>query len=131
MGKILKITVVVVLVFLLVVVSEGCGKNSAPWESMTLSSISVLPFRVNLAVNNSSNLTIDATYSKVGTGNFTGSGISKTITTNLTYQSSNNTVVSVNRSGVVRGIAVGTANVTVSYTEGNVTARVVVPVTVR
>lgn len=131
MSRLVKTLVIVTLVASLAVVSAGCKAPPASWESMNVTSIMSSPYRVTVAVNaTTSNLTISAIYSGVGAGNLGGSGGLKTVTTNLTFLSSDDNIATVTPGGQVRGIAVGSADVTVSYTEGNVTKTVVVPVTV-
>lgn len=131
MSRILKIAVIVILVSLLVVVYGGCKNAPAPWESMALSSIVSDPIRVNIPVNATSNITISAMYSKISAGDITtGSGGFKVVTSGVTFKSSNETIVTVNRSGLARGISVGSANISVSYTEGNITKTTSIPVAI-
>ena len=128
MSKISKIAVIVIMASLLIMAAAGCKEEKKPWESMELNSISVSPVRISVLVNDtSSNITVDAIYSS----NYTAGGGSKTVTANLTYLSSNVSIATVTAGGQIRGIAAGSANITVSYTEGNVTKTRNVPVTVR
>ena len=130
MSRILKIAAIVALVSLLVVVSAGCKKVPALWESMALSSIVSDPIRVNIPVNATSNLTISAMYSKISAGDITtGSGGFKVVTNNLTFKSSNEAIAVVN-GGLVRGITAGSGNISVSYSEGNITKKTDVPFTI-
>lgn len=127
----LKIAVIVTLVSLLGVASAGCKKPPVPWESMALSAIVSDPIRVNIPVNATSNLTISAMYSKISAGEITsGSGGFKVVTSNVTFKSSNASIVTVNRSGLARGVAAGSTNISVSYTYGNITKTTDIPVTI-
>lgn len=126
-----KILAIVTLVSLLVMAPAGCKKPPAPWESMAVSSIASDPVRVNIPVNETSQLTINAIFSKISYGNITtGSGGLRVVTNNLTFQSSNETIATVNNSGLVRGIAAGTTTIKVTYTGGNETKTTDVAVTI-
>lgn len=130
MSRILKIAAIVTLISLLVVVSVGCKKAPALWESMALSSIVSDPIRVNIPVNATSNITISAMYSKISAGDITtGSGGFKVVTNNITFKSSNESIVTVNR-GLALGKTAGAASINVSYTEGNITKTTVIPVNI-
>ena len=117
---------------LLIIAVAGCkNKVAAPWESFELSSIAAQPYRVNIPVNGTSNLTINAVYSKISSGNITtGSGGIRVITSNVSFKSSNEAVATVNGSGLVRGITAGSANISISYTDGNITKTSEIPVTI-
>jgi uncharacterized protein YjdB len=115
MIKILKIIAIITLTFLLVGVSVGCAASS-------LKSIIASPNNISLAVNATQQLTITATYTN---------GSLKNVTVPSTYKSSNEKIATVTKTGLVKGIAKGSASITVSYSEGNVTKTVMVPVTVR
>lgn len=130
MSKILGILTTVVLVASLVVASAGCKASPDPWESMTLSFISVEHNKISVAVDASANLTINAIYSTAGLNNLPGNGGLRDVTANSTFLSKDDNIATVTSGGQVRGIVVGSTSVTVSYTEGNVTKTVVVPVTV-
>ena len=103
------------LVSLLVVVILGCATHS-------LKSIAPSLSKLSLVVNASQQLTISATYTK-------GSG--KNVTALSIYKSSNDKIATVAKGGLVKGVAAGSASITVSYTEGKVTQTVTVPVTVK
>jgi uncharacterized protein YjdB len=77
---------------------------------------------VSLARNATQQLTITASYTK---------GASKTVTATSTYKSSSATIATVSTGGLVKGIAAGSATITVSYTEGGVNKTVTVPVSVK
>ncbi len=131
MSKILKIAVIVTIGSLLIVAAAGCKKVVAPWESMALSSIAASPYRVNIPVDGTSNLTINAIFSKISSGNITtASGGLRVVTSNVTFKSSNEAIVTVNGSGLARGVAAGSANISASYTDGNITKTTDIPVTV-
>jgi len=85
-----------------------------------LKSLLVNPTTVAIYHNYGRQLIVTAVYSN---------GQEKVVTNNCTYISSDN-VVSVTPTGMVIGEDRGTANVTVSYTEGNVTEKVTIPVTI-
>ena len=128
----MKIAVIVTLGSLLIMALAGCGKKSAaPWETMELSSIAASPYRVNIPVNGTSNITINAIFSKVSSGNITtGSGGLRVVTSSVTFKSSNAAIVAVNGSGLARGISAGSANISVSYTDHNITKTTDIPVTI-
>lgn len=131
MSKNFKIAVIVIMASLLIMAAVGCKKVVAPWESFELSSIAAQPYRVNIPVNATSNLTINAVFSKISSGNITtGSGGIRVVTNNTTFKSSNEAVAAVNGSGLVRGISAGSANISVSYTDGHITKTTEIPVTV-
>ena len=115
MGKILRILAITGLASLLVVTSVGCAATA-------LSSIKASPSTISSADNATQQLTITASYTK---------GATKTVTTTSTYSSSNVKIATVTTGGLVKGIAVGSATITVSYKEGSVTKTVTVPVTVK
>ena len=130
MSKILKIAAIVTLVSLLVVVSAGCKNAPAPWETMALSAIISDPIRINIPVNATSNLTISAMYSKISAGEITtGSGGFKVVTNNLTFKSSNEAIAVV-KGGLVRGLTAGSGNISVFYSECNITKKTDVPFTI-
>ena len=96
------------------------------YRSIPLHSISVKPYNIPMpvynqgqdniaifAVNKTQQLTIYAEYVK---NTSTGSGITKVVTNNCTFQSSNEQVATVTSAGLVQGVARGTANINVSYT---------------
>ena len=131
MSKMLKIAVIVILACFLIMGSTGCKKVVAPWETFELSSIGAQPYRVNIPVNATSNLTINAVFSKISSGNITtASGGIRVVTNNITFKSSNQEVATVNGSGFVRGISAGSANISVSYTDGKITKTTSVPATI-
>lgn len=131
MSKILKIAVIVTLGSLLIMALAGCKKVVAPWETMELSSIAASPYRVSIPVNGTSNITINAIFSKISLGNITSaSGGLRVVTSNVTFKSSNEKIVTINVSGLARGIAAGSANISASYTDHNITKTTDIPVTI-
>ena len=115
MSKILKIIAITSLASLLVVVSVGCAASS-------LKSITASPDKVSLSANATQQLTITATYTKGGGNN---------VTTTSTFKSSDEKIATVTGGGLVKGIAAGSATITVSHAEGKVTKTVTIPVTVK
>jgi len=115
MSKILRILAITGLASLLVVASVGCA-------AATLQSIKATPSTLSLSANATQQLAITASYTK---------GASKTVTAISTYKSSSATIATVTTGGLVKGIAAGSATITVSYKEGTVTKTVTVPVTVK
>ncbi len=115
MNKILKILAIMSLASLLVVASVGCAAPS-------LKSLAASPDKVNLVVNGTQQLTITATYTE---------GSPKNVTSISTFKSSNEKVATVTKGGLIKGIAAGSATITVSYTEGGVNKTVTVPVIVK
>jgi len=115
MGKILRILAITGLASLLVFASVGC-------TAAALSSIKASPSTVSLAANATQQLTITASYTK---------GATKIVTATSTYKSSNEKIATVTTGGLVKGIAPGSATITVSYKEGTVTKTIMVPVTVK
>jgi hypothetical protein len=85
-----------------------------------LKSLLVNPTTVAIYHNYGRQLIVTAVYT---------SGQEKVVTNKCTYSSSDN-VVSVTPAGLVIGDERGTATVTVSYTEGNVTQIALIPVTI-
>lgn len=114
MTKIVKIIVIISLACLLVGVSIGCAAPS-------LKSLIAYPGKVSLTDNATQQLNITATYTK---------GSSKSVTATSMYQSSNEKIATVTKDGVVKGVAIGSADIAVSHSEGGVTKTVTVPVTV-
>lgn len=115
MSKTLRILAITGLAFLLVVTLVGCA-------AATLQSIKASPSTVSLALNATQQLTVTASDTK---------GASKNVTATSTYKSSSATIATVTTGGLVKGIAAGSASITVSYAEGKVTQTVTVPVTVK
>ncbi|GEM_PF-1877409 len=67
-------------------------------------------------INATQQLTIYALYKNPTTSNATGTGRVEDVTAKSTYQSSNDKIATVTPDGLVQGVAVGSANITVSYT---------------
>ena len=88
---------------------------------LTLKSIGASPEKVDIYEGYSKPLSILATYSndkKIDVSNIS------------IYKSSNENVVSVNADGFVFGTGVGEASVSVSFTDGNVTREISIPVAI-
>jgi GH35 family endo-1,4-beta-xylanase len=88
---------------------NGSDTDSDYNQGVSVSSVSVSPATVDIAVGESANLTASVTPS-----NATDNGIS--------WSSSASDVVSVNESGVVTGLSAGTAIISALTTDGNYTA---------
>jgi len=96
-------------------------------SEIVLTSIEVIPSTMTLAEEDSNVLNL---IFLIVTANY-DYGPSKNIALrNCTYESSNTNIVSVGHTGVISGIFNGSATITVSYTEGNVTKSDTVDVTV-
>jgi hypothetical protein len=76
----------------------------------------VLPVVVVFAPNDTQPLIINALYRNTATVNASGVGRLEDVTTNCSYKSSNDKIATVTAGGLVQGVAVGTATITVSYT---------------
>jgi uncharacterized protein YjdB len=83
------------------------------------------PSTTSLAANTTRQLNISAVYVK-GSG-----GSIKDVTDNSTYESSDSTITIVSKEGILTGIAAGSVNITVSFTHGEETRTIEIPVTVR
>lgn len=105
---------------------SGFVLSTIGYTSIPLQSISANPGNIPMvayndraenvarfAVDQTQQLTINAKYTK---NTSTGSGISKDVTNNCTFQSSDEQIAKVTSTGLVKGIALGTANIKVSYT---------------
>ncbi len=68
------------------------------------------------AINATQQLTINAIYKKPSTNNATGIGRTEDVTAKSIYRSSNEKIATVTSGGLVQGVAVGSANITVYYT---------------
>jgi|TARA_Y100000294_G_scaffold71667_1_gene67876 uncharacterized protein YjdB len=117
------------LISLLLVMSVGCTSSTtstSPDEvGATLDRIMASPSTTSLAANTTRQLNISAVYVK-GSG-----GVMKDVTDNSTYESSDSTITVVSKEGILTGIAAGSANITVSFTDGEETRTIEIPVTVR
>lgn len=69
-----------------------------------------------VTVNTTQQLTVYAIYKNLTAGNATKAVRTEVVTANSTYRSSNEKVATVTSSGLVKAIAIGAANVTISYT---------------
>jgi hypothetical protein len=96
-------------------------------SEIVLTSIEVIPSTMTLAEEDSNLLNL---IFLIVTANY-DYGPSKTIALrNCTYESSNTNIASVGHTGVISGIFNGSATITVSYTEGDVTKSDTVDITV-
>jgi len=96
-------------------------------SEIVLTSIEVIPSTMTLAEEDSNLINLILL---IVTANY-DYGPSKTIPLrNCTYESSNTNIAAVGHTGVISGIFNGSATITVSYTEGNVTKSDTVDVTV-
>jgi len=96
-------------------------------SEIVLTSIEVIPSTMTLAEEDSNLINLILL---IVTANY-DYGPSKTIALrNCTYESSNTNIAAVGHTGVISGIFNGSATITVSYTEGNVTKSDTVDVTV-
>ena len=101
----------------LCVVSVGCAGAGA-----FLKSIAASPEEVALTVNATQQLTITATYTE---------GKPKDVTAECSYESDNAGIVTVTKGGLAKGMAPGSASITVSYPYGKQSRTVTIPVTVK
>jgi len=115
-GRIIRLLVILGLASLLVVTSVGCK------ATYTLQAIIASPRTVVLAPSESQQLTVTAGYDK---------GASLIVTTGSTFRTTAEAIATVTTTGTIMGIAAGSANVVVSYTESRVTKTFTVPVTVK
>ena len=124
----LRILAATGLISLLLVMSVGCTSSSStsPDEvAALLDRIMASPSTTSLSVNTTRQLNISAVYVK-GSG-----GSIKDVTDNSTYESSDSTITIVSKEGILTGIAAGSVNITVSFTHGEETRTIEIPVTVR
>jgi len=92
-------------------------------EDISLTSIEVSPANINVYVGNSSTISsISAFYND-------GSNNSITLSW-ATYQSSNTNIATVNNNGLITGVSIGTAIITITYTEYSITKTDIVSVTI-
>ena len=103
-------------------VASGCGGggDDPPTGTSVFTTLEVTPATVSVAVTGTQTLTVRA----LNQSNQTMSGLS------VTYESSDETKATVNSSGVVTGVAVGTAQITVTGTVGTATKTRDIAVTV-
>ncbi len=117
MGKKLEVLAILGVIISLCVATVGCEGAGA-----FLKSIAVSPEEVILTVNASQQLSVTATYTK---------GEPKSVTAECSYESSNGGIATVTEGGLVKGIALGSASITVSYPYGKQSRTVTIPVTVK
>ena len=142
MGKIINLSIVAVIITLYVVFSlpktitkpikaaaSDAVFQSTGYTALPLDSISVDPNTVPriipmdpmfFDVNATWPLTVYAVYKNTiainTTANATKAARLEVVTTNCTYQSSDTKIATVNASGIVRAVSVGSARITVFYT---------------
>jgi|WetSurMetagenome_2_1015567.scaffolds.fasta_scaffold144903_2 hypothetical protein len=115
-GRIIRVLAIVGFASLLVVTSVGCK------TTYTLQAIIASPRTVNLAPSESQQLTVTAGYDK---------GASLNVTTGCTFRTTAEAIATVTTTGIIKGIAAGSANIVVSYTENRMTKTSTVTVTVK
>ena len=115
-GRILEVLTILGVAISLCVVSVGCGQTAA-----FLKSIAVSPEEVVLTVNATQQLAVTATFTK---------GSPEMVTAECIYESSTVEIATVTEGGLVKGIAPGSASITVSYPYGKQIRTVTIPVTV-
>ena len=92
-------------------------------ENVYLTSISVLPSTMSIAVGNYKNISSITAHYNDGSDKSIGLG-------SAAYSSSHTNIASVNTTGRITGVSAGSAVITVSYTEGGITKTDTVGVTV-
>ena len=75
-----------------------------------------IPVIVVFAPNDTHQLTVNALFRNTTTVNASGVGRIEEVTANCTYKSSNDKIAIVAAGGLVQGVAVGSANILISYT---------------
>lgn len=118
MRRIMRILAVIGLVSLLASAFVSCD------TSYVLQAIVSSPKAVDLAPSESRQLTITAGYNQ-------GASINVTMFTTCTYSTSDATVATVTTTGLVKGVAPGSAEITASYSEDRVTKKLTIPVMVK
>ena len=116
-GKKLEVLAILGVTISLCVASVGCTGAGA-----FLKSIAVSPEEVILPVDATQQLTVTATYTE---------GEPKNVTAECSYESSNVEIATITGGGFVKGIAPGSASITVSYPYGKQSRTVTIPVTVK
>ncbi len=105
--KILMLLVLSLLIFTgIVACSNGGGSNSNDVESVSLTSITINADTSQIAKNTSTNL--------IATGVFSD-GTTKNLTNQVSWISSNPSILQVSESGVASGLVAGNVNVTANY----------------
>jgi PBP1b-binding outer membrane lipoprotein LpoB len=140
MNKTRRIQIILGIICLLAVALAGCSHApvmsdeqaesapaAAPAPSQpassrpTLTAIAAVPDTVSVNIRSSRSLMIVATYDNDTT---------QVVTARCDFTSDNPGIAQVTIGGLVSGAVLGSATITVSYTENNVTKTVTVPVTV-
>ena len=142
LSKIINLTIVVAFVTLYIVFSlppkvttpikavasdamlAATGYTSLPLHSISAAPPVIPPQRsvenfympVGLNINGTQQLTIYAVYKNTTGANATKATRLEEVTADSTYKSSNEKIATVNATGFVRALALGAANITVSYT---------------
>ena len=115
-GRILEVLTILGVAISLCVVSVGCASAGA-----FLKSIAVSPEEVILTINATQQLAVTATFTK---------GSPEMVAAECIYESSSVEIATVTEGGLVKGIAPGSASITVSYPYGKQIRTVTIPVTV-
>ena len=110
-----RIIFVVAAILLVALALGGCAVSS-------LLSIKAAPINVNLGPNGTQQITVTATYDN---------GAHKDVTDGCSYKSMDDRTATVNKQGVVRGIAAGSVSIDIIYTEAGVSQTYTLPVKVR
>ncbi len=84
-------------------------------QGTMISGTPVDPASLIFAPNDTRQLTIDALYKNINSGN-AGNGLLEDITSNSTYKSNNDKVATVTAGGLVQAVDAGTTTIAVSYT---------------
>ncbi|MDO8716254.1 MAG: Ig-like domain-containing protein [Dehalococcoidales bacterium] len=142
LGKIINLTIVAIIVTAYIVFSlppkvtkpvkaaaSDAMLATTGYTALPLNSIAATPPRIPqlvnvmfdpqpavVSVNTTRQLTVYAIYKNINTGNATKAIRLEEITTNCTYQSSNEKVATVNATGLVRATGSGEANIVIFYT---------------
>jgi len=116
-SKILEVLTILGVTISVCIASVGCAGAGA-----FLKSIAVSPEEVVLTVNATQQLAVTATFTE---------GSPEMVTAECIYESSTVEIATVTESGLIKGIAPGSASITVSYPYGKQIRTVTIPVTVK
>ena len=117
MNKLLKILTTITLASLLIMAPVSCSAPSLP----SLKSIAVSRSDVHIYTNYGTQLIVTAIDTK---------GNERDVTATSIYRSSNEKIATVTAGGYIEGRDGGSAAITITYTEGEVTRTITVPVTI-
>ena len=101
---------------------SGMSQITVPQSTATLTSIAVTPPTANVAVGATQQLTATATYSNGSTAN---------VSTTVTWTSSKATLASVSASGLVTGVAAGSATISATLNSISGMSQVTVPISTK